>query len=138
MYLSTLINNIVPLGFTADQFGLVVRTPPARPPCATETPPLSVPAQAYNQHFTALMNGNDARTEELKGLHKQIWETLLAKSFGVEFEETIDLEEARKIQARSGPPAPALRPCSSPAQALFQPCCNPLLQPARCGLRQCA
>eukprot|EP01045_Picozoa_sp_COSAG04_P021669 COSAG04_NODE_2356_length_4279_cov_2.681818_1_plen_35_part_10 len=35
MYLSTLINNIVPLGFTADQFGLVVRTLPVRPPCAT-------------------------------------------------------------------------------------------------------
>ena len=37
MYLSTLINNIVPLGFTADQFGLVVRPPPARPLCAMET-----------------------------------------------------------------------------------------------------
>ena len=117
MYLSTLINNIVPLGFTADQFGLVVRPPPARPLCAMETPPLSVPAQAYNQHFTALMNGNDTRTEELKGLHKQIWETLLAKSFGVEFEETIDLEEARKIQARSGPAPALLRPCSNPPPA---------------------
>ena len=94
-----------------------------------ETPPLSVPAQAYNQHFTALMNGNDTRTEELKGLHKQIWETLLAKSFGVEFEETIDLEEARKIQARSGPAPAPLRPRSGPAPALFQPCCNPA--PAR-------
>ena len=37
VYLSTLINNIVPLGFTADQFGLVVRTPPARLPGATRT-----------------------------------------------------------------------------------------------------
>ena len=37
VYLSTLINNIVPLGFTADQFGLVVRPPPARPLCAMET-----------------------------------------------------------------------------------------------------
>ena len=50
VYLSTLINNIVPLGFSADQQGLV----------------------AYNHHFSGLLASNSARTEELKELHKSV------------------------------------------------------------------
>ena len=50
VYLSTLINNIVPLGFSADQHGLV----------------------AYNHHFTGLMSANSSQTEELKAMHKNV------------------------------------------------------------------
>ena len=50
VYLSTLINNIVPLGFSADQHGLM----------------------AYNHHFTGLMASNSPLTEDLKALHKNV------------------------------------------------------------------
>jgi hypothetical protein len=51
VYLSTLINNIVPLGFTADQHGLI----------------------AYNHHFTGLMSNNaNPQTDELKEMHKNV------------------------------------------------------------------
>ena len=50
VYLSTLINNIVPLGFTADQNGLV----------------------AYNHHFTGLMASSSPQTDELKAMHKNV------------------------------------------------------------------
>jgi uncharacterized paraquat-inducible protein A len=56
VYLSTLINNIVPLGFSADQHGLM----------------------AYNHHFTGLMASNSPLTEDLKALHKNVraaWQT---------------------------------------------------------------
>lgn len=50
VYLSTLINNIVPLGFSADQYGLM----------------------AYNHHFTGLMASKSPLTEDLKALHKNV------------------------------------------------------------------
>lgn len=45
------------------------------------------------------MSANSPQTEDLKELHKNIWQTLLAKAFEVEFKEGIDLNRAREVQS---------------------------------------
>jgi hypothetical protein len=59
IFMTTTVNNIVPLGFAADQVGI----------------------QAYNQQFSALLSAGNEDTKQLMELNRSIWETMLTKAF---------------------------------------------------------
>jgi len=78
IFMSTVVNNIVPLGFSADQQGVM----------------------DYNKQFSALLASGEDDARDLQGLNKEIWQTMLTKGFDADFGEPIHLERAREIQAK--------------------------------------
>lgn len=78
LFMTTTVNNIVPLGFSADQQGIM----------------------AYNQQFSTLIASGGEQTNELRGLNKKIWELMLLKAFNAKLGDPITLHQAREIQAK--------------------------------------